>query len=169
MKLIGLHLHNSLVPIHQPQRYDSKALSQQGCATAGDGHGCSQSRRAGSRGAVINCSVPGRTHSRCSCSTHRASKRCGHHAAPDSRPGTVAGVGLAATHGLRRQPHRTRRRPGPAFDPMFRHARGGGAMYATGCVAGHSAVDCPRRTCLSCSRRSRARRHRPQRNWLFGV
>ena len=33
---------------------------QQGCATAGDGHGCSQSRRAGSRGAVINRSVPGR-------------------------------------------------------------------------------------------------------------
>jgi hypothetical protein len=31
-----------------------------GCVTAGDGHGCSQSRRAGSRGVVINRSVPGR-------------------------------------------------------------------------------------------------------------
>jgi len=99
MKLIGLHLHNSLVP-NPPQRYDSKALFEQGCAPPGDGHGCLQSRRAGSRGTVINHSVPRRTHSRCSCCTHRVSKRCGQHAAPAggqhaaSRPGTVATVGL---------------------------------------------------------------------------
>jgi hypothetical protein len=106
---------------------------------------------------------PRRTHSQCISSTHCVSKHCGQHAAPHSRPGTVTGVCLATTHGLRRQPPRARRNPGPAFDPMFRHARGGGAMCATGCVAGHSAVDCPLRTCLCCSRRSRARRHRPLR------
>jgi hypothetical protein len=134
--------------------------------------GCSQSRRAGSRGTDINCGGPGRTHSRCICSTHCASKRCGQHAAPHSRPGTVAGVGLAATHGLRRQPPRARRRPGPAFDPMFRHARGGGAMCATGCVAGHSqrqstvhgghvfaaTVATPGRRALGPCRRTRRRR-----------
>ncbi len=130
------------------KRYNSKALSPEGCAPARDGNRCSQSRRAGSRGADINCGGPGRKYSRCSGSTHPASQHSGQHAAPLSRPGTVAGVGLAATHGLQQQPPRARRHPGPAFDPMFRHARGGGAMCATECVAGHSAVDCPRRTCL---------------------
>ena len=110
---------HSLVQIHKKKRYNSKALSPEGCATAGDGNGCSQSRRAGSRGADINSGGPGRSHSPCSGRTHRASGRCGQHDVPHSSPGTVAGVGLAAIHdGLRRQPPRAwRRRPGPAFDP----------------------------------------------------
>jgi hypothetical protein len=56
------------------KRFNSKALSPQGSATAGNGNGVSQSRRAGSRGAHINCGCPGRIHCPCSCSTHRACK-----------------------------------------------------------------------------------------------
>jgi hypothetical protein len=136
------------------KRYNAKALSPEGCAPDRDGNGCSQSRRAGSRGADIIVVAPG-------------GPTVGVAAAPTARPNAVASTqplspdqaqspGSASPQPMDCDDNH----PGPDNDPGLHSTpcsgtRGVSELFAQPGVW-RDTVPSTARGCLCCLRRSRA-------------
>ena len=100
------------------KRYNSKALSPEGCALARDGNRCSQSRCAGSRGVDINCGGSPGGHTVCAsaaptpCPNAVASK-------PPLSPDPAQSPGSAWPQPMDCNDNHPG--PGPAFEKMLLH------------------------------------------------